>query len=80
LYGGTPATEAAILDGFERYVARELAAGTPLRAMTRHLLGMRSGRTGGRRWRRGLSCLGEGARGLENLRALLESFATASAA
>ena len=80
LHGATPATEAAILDGFERYVARELAAGTPLRAMTRHLLGMRSGRTGGRRWRRDLSCLGEGARGFENLRALCESFATASAA
>jgi tRNA-dihydrouridine synthase A len=82
LYGGTPATEAAILDAFERYVARELAAGTPLRAMTRHLLGMRSGRSGGRRWRRDLSRLGEGSRGLEGLRALVASFgdATASAA
>ena len=75
LYGGPPATESAILEAFQRYVARELGLGTPLRAMTRHLLGMRSGRAGGRRWRRDLSCLGEGPRGLENLRALLGSFA-----
>ena len=40
--------EAEVLAEFERYVARELASGTPLRTMTRHLLGMRSGREGGR--------------------------------
>ncbi len=49
LFGGSPATEAAVLGAFERYVARELARGTPLRTMTRHLLGMRNGRAGGRR-------------------------------
>jgi tRNA-dihydrouridine synthase A len=75
LFGGTPASEPKILEAFERYVARELGLGTPLRAMTRHLLGMRSGRAGGRRWRRDLSCLGDGPRGLENLRALVDSFA-----
>lgn len=74
LYGGPTVTEARVLEAFERYVARELASGTPLRAMTRHLLGMRSGRAGGRRWRRDLSLLGEGARGLENLRALVAAF------
>jgi tRNA-dihydrouridine synthase A len=74
LYGGPAVSEAGILDAFERYVARELALGTPLRAMTRHLLGMRSGRAGGRRWRRDLSLLGEGRRGLENLRALVAAF------
>ena len=60
LFGGTPASELEILEAFERYAARELGLGTPLRAMTRHLLGMRSGRAGGRRWRRDLSCLGDG--------------------
>ena len=79
LYGGPPATEPAILEAFERYVARELGVGTPLRAMTRHLLGMRSGRAGGRRWRRDLSLIGEGPLGLENLRALVGSFAASAA-
>ena len=50
----TGAPRPTVLAAFERYVARELASGTPLRAMTRHLLGMRSGRAGGRRWRREL--------------------------
>ena len=71
LFGGSRASEAAVLTAFERYVARELAAGTPLRAMTRHLLGMRTGRAGGRRWRRDLVTIGDGFVGLENLRALL---------
>ena len=71
LYGGSPVSEPAVLAAFEQYVARELGAGTPLRAMTRHLLGMRTGRAGGRRWRRDLVEIGDGASGLENLRALL---------
>jgi tRNA-dihydrouridine synthase A len=71
LFGGPPASETVVLEAFERYAARELANGTPLRAITRHLLGMRSGRAGGRRWRRDLAALGDGARGLEQLRALL---------
>lgn len=71
LFGGSPVDESAVLAAFERYVARELDAGTPLRTMTRHLLGMRNGRAGGRRWRRALSELTEGRRGLEDLRALV---------
>ncbi len=71
LFGGSPVAEIAVLAAFERYVARELDAGTPLRTMTRHLLGMRNGRAGGRRWRRALSELTEGRRGLEDLRALV---------
>src|SRR6187551_3326933 len=71
LYGGVPISEPAVLAAFEQYVARELAAGTPLRAMTRHLLGMRTGRAGGRRWRRDLVTVGDGSSGLDNLRALL---------
>jgi len=45
-------------DALQRYFAyaeREIAAGTRLRAMTRHLMGAFAGRPGGRRWRRALS-------------------------
>jgi tRNA-dihydrouridine synthase A len=75
LFRGAPASEAEVLAAYERYVAREHARGTPLRAMTRHLLGMRSGRAGGRRWRRALSELGDGSRGLDELRALVRAVA-----
>jgi tRNA-dihydrouridine synthase A len=76
LFGGTPVTEAEVLAAFERYVAREIESGTPLRAMTRHLLGMRNGREGGRRWRRQLGELTEGSRGLDDLRSLVRGFTT----
>jgi tRNA-dihydrouridine synthase A len=79
LFGGAPAAEPDVLAAFERYVARELDRGTPLRAMTRHLLGMRSGRDGGRRWRRELGALTEGGHGLDALRALVRAFTTGSA-
>ncbi len=68
-----------MLAAFERYVARELASGTPLRMMTRHLLGMRSGREGGRLWRRQLGELTDGGRGLDDLRALVRAFTTGAA-
>jgi len=71
LYDGHVPSESDVLAAFERYVARELERGTPLKAMTRHLLGMRSGRAGGRRWRRELGLLAEGSRGLEELRGLV---------
>jgi tRNA-dihydrouridine synthase A len=79
IFGGSPASEPAVLAAFERYVARELAGGTPLRAMTRHLLGMRTGREGGRLWRRALSQLTEGSRGLDGLRAVVRAFTTGAA-
>ena len=37
------------------YLERELAEGTPLRAITRHLLGLFNGLPGARAWRRHLS-------------------------
>ena len=80
LFGGPRASEPAVLEAFERYAARELERGTPLRAITRHLLGMRSGRAGGRRWRRALVALGDGARGLANLRALVDAHASVEGA
>jgi tRNA-dihydrouridine synthase A len=79
LFGGRPAAEAEVYAAFLRYAARELDIGTPLRAMTRHLLGMRSGRAGGRRWRRELGELGEGRLGLDRLRELVHEFAAGSA-
>lgn len=44
-----------VLDAFVPYVERELAAGVPLNAITRHILGLFQGRPGARRWRRHLS-------------------------
>jgi tRNA-dihydrouridine synthase A len=73
LFGGGVPAEADVLARFERYAARELERGTPLKAMTRHLLGMRSGRAGGRRWRRELGLLTNGVRGLDELRGLVQA-------
>ena len=75
LFDGSPVDEGDVWDGFLRYVARELDRGTPLRMMTRHLLGMRTGRAGGRRWRRGLGELAAGRAGLDELRALIAACA-----
>jgi tRNA-dihydrouridine synthase A len=75
VFGGPVAADVNVLAAFERYVAAELERGVPLRAMTRHLLGLRSGRAGGRRWRRALSELGDGAQGLDELRALVRASA-----
>jgi tRNA-dihydrouridine synthase A len=58
-----------------RYVDRELAAGTPLRSMTRHLLGLRAGQAGGRRWRRELTQLPDGRAGFDALLALTAAHA-----
>jgi tRNA-dihydrouridine synthase A len=79
LSGAEVAAEADVLERYGRYVAQELQRGTPLKAMTRHLLGMRSGRVGGRVWRRALSELADGAPGLESLRRLVQTFALAPA-
>jgi tRNA-dihydrouridine synthase A len=45
----------AAIEAFIPYVARELQAGTPLAAMTRHVLGLFHGRPGARSFRRHLS-------------------------
>mgnify|MGYP001039415418 CR=1 FL=1 len=44
-----------VLEAFIPYVKRELAAGVPLSAMTRHILDLFQGQPGARRWRRTLS-------------------------
>ena len=44
-----------IVEGLLPYVERELAEGTPLRGITRHILGLFNGLPGARAWRRHLS-------------------------
>ena len=44
-----------VIEAFAAYVEREIAAGTPLIAMTRHILGLFNGLPGARAWRRYLS-------------------------
>jgi tRNA-dihydrouridine synthase A len=44
-----------VMAGYRAYVSRELAAGTRLADMTRHVLGLFAGRPGARRFRRILS-------------------------
>lgn len=57
LYGHEPAsrTRHDVIARFIPYVERELAAGTPLQHMTRHILGLFHGQPGGKRFRRHLS-------------------------
>jgi tRNA-dihydrouridine synthase A len=49
------ATRAEALTAFRAYAVRQVARGVPLRAMTRHILGLYLGQPGGRRFRQVLS-------------------------
>ena len=70
---GLEQVRARALRAFVRYVDAELASGTSLKAMTRHLMGLYAHERGGRVWRRALSALGDGAAGLRGLRALVDA-------
>ena len=48
-------TAPGVLEAYLPYVERNLRAGVPLNAMTRHILGLFQGRPGARAWRRHLS-------------------------
>ena len=50
----TPDVE-SIAARMQSYAERQVAAGTPLRSITRHMLGLFNGRAGARAWRRALS-------------------------
>ncbi len=50
-----PRTRGAVIEQYMAYMERELTAGTPLRVMARHLLGLYQGQPGARRFRRHLS-------------------------
>jgi tRNA-dihydrouridine synthase A len=57
-FGGGSSTSAsrhAVVEALLPYVEREVAAGTPLHAVTRHILGLFNGQPGARAWRRHLS-------------------------
>lgn len=47
--------DAQVVEAMVAYTAARVAEGTPLRTMTRHILGLVNGRDGARRWRRMLS-------------------------
>jgi tRNA-dihydrouridine synthase A len=49
------ASREAAVEAYVPYIERQLAAGVPLHAMTRHILGLFTARPGGRLWRRVLS-------------------------
>jgi tRNA-dihydrouridine synthase A len=48
-------SDARVVDAMVRYAEREVAKGTPLRVITRPMLGLTNGQPGARRWRRMLS-------------------------
>ena len=50
----TPPVQHIVLR-MRQYAERQVAAGTPLRSITRHMLGLFNGRAGARAWRRALS-------------------------
>ncbi|MBI1397530.1 MAG: tRNA dihydrouridine(20/20a) synthase DusA [Betaproteobacteria bacterium] len=57
VYGepGGNRTRGTVAAAFAEYVEREMTTGTPLTAMTKHLLGLFQGQPGARAWRRTLS-------------------------
>ncbi len=63
-----------------RYMASEVRRGTPVKAMTRHLVGLYSSRPGARAWRRFLSELPPGEAGHDLLRRRVDGHRKASAA
>ena len=52
---GRDVSPEAAVEAYRAYMAAELARGTPLAAMTRHMLGLFAGRPGARTWRRRLT-------------------------
>ena len=67
---GSAPRKSALLERMAAYAERELSSGTPLAAVTRHMLGLYTGQPGARAYRQRLS---EGARrpgaGVADLRA-----------
>lgn len=67
LYGGTLPSRSAVLEALLDYAADEVRDGSPLRAITRHLMGLYAGLPGARDWRRTLGELDDGVVGLRQL-------------
>ena len=58
LFGGEPRTRAEVVAEMYAYAEAEVALGTPLRAIVRHMLGLYHGQPNARAWRRMLSDAG----------------------
>ena len=72
IFGDTPLpSREDILNRFCPYLEAELAEGTSLKLMTRHLMGLYTAQPGGKRWRRFLGELPHGREGLSALQARL---------
>lgn len=55
IFGGSVPSRRRVIEAMQAYAAREVALGTPLRAVVRHMLGLYHGEPGARIWRRMLS-------------------------
>ncbi|WP_428101698.1 tRNA dihydrouridine(20/20a) synthase DusA [Candidatus Rariloculus sp.] len=77
---GVPRSRADIAESYVAHVESELASGTPLRVMTRHLMGLYAHQPGARRWRRELGELAEGKPGFRAFKRLLAAQRGGSAA
>jgi tRNA-dihydrouridine synthase A len=55
LFGEPPRSRSAIIEDMFSYAADQVASGTPLRAVVRHMLGLYHGKPNARVWRRMLS-------------------------
>jgi tRNA-dihydrouridine synthase A len=76
LFGGEPRAVDVAVEEYLAYVERKLAAGVPLHAMTRHMLGLFNGRPGARLFRRHLAENGTApGAGVDALRAALAHLA-----
>ena len=64
---GSPAPVEEILARYSAYIDRERKCGTPLRAMSRHLVGLIAHRPGARRWRQRLAELSSEGSGIDDL-------------
>lgn len=68
IFGGAPPPSCtAVLEAYISYLEEEMSRGTPLKSMTRHLMGLYAGQPGGRQWRRFLGELPQGREGLAAL-------------
>jgi len=55
LFGGTPPSRHEVVEKMLPFIEQRMSAGAPLKAITRHMLGLFQGLPGARRWRRILS-------------------------
>lgn len=71
-----PPSATGLLERYAVYMRREQARGTPLRAMTRHLMGLFREQPGARRWRRRLGELTQSGASVDDLLAELTGMPT----